>query len=284
MEKTYRLAADQVEKLIKPMGGCVASDRITVDGARVGSMVRMPPDSSRDSGRQFFAGDETDAHFDEGAAHAVFDVNTICNYDRDIIPFLYALPGSVFERDATGLFVEAEDSRPDPEESDAPAGVQVVRGLFPIGDGWSIFLPTPFRQRVDAWKGLGAAGSLPARESRDPLGVLEKMNPRVVLWRPGLTLFVESRGTRGAIREAREAEHNASIPERAFDRAREDRDDLTLLSFRYRPEDSDAMAPVYVACLVGASGDVEVSCYFDREDELPAAIGIVRTVRPVGLA
>ncbi|MEO6951362.1 MAG: DUF2185 domain-containing protein [Polyangia bacterium] len=258
MEKKYRLAAEQIVRLIKPMGGCVASDRITVDGARVGSMVRKPPDRSRDSGWQFFAGDETEAHFADADAHAIFDVNTICNYDRDVIPFLYALPGAVFERDKeTGDLVEAEDSRPDPDESDTPEGVQVVSGLFPVGHGWSIFLPTPFRQRVDG---------------------------RLVLWRQGVTLFIEAHDTGGATLAAREAAFSASIPASAFGTTREARDGLVLLSFRYRPDETGAMAPIYVAVVIGATGSVEVSCYFDREEDLPAVIGITRTIRPVGLA
>ena len=258
MTKNYRLNDDTIVRLVRPMGTCIASDRITVDGARVGSMVRKPPDRSRDSGWQFFAGDETDAHFDDPDARGVFDVNTICNYDRDVIPFLYALPGAVFERDeATGELVEAADSKPDPEESDTPEGVQVVSGLFPVGDGWSICLPTPFRQRVD---------------------------DRLVLWRQGVTLFLEAHGTGGAAMNAREVTFAASIPDGAFDSGREARDGLVLRSFRYRPDETDAMAPVYVALVVGQSGSIDVSCHFDRETDLPAVMSIVKTIRPVGLA
>ena len=258
MTKKYRLEDASIVRLVRPMGTCIASDRITVDGARVGSMVRKPPDRSRDSGWQFFAGDETDAHFDDPDARGVFDVNTICNYDRDVIPFLYALPGSVFERDEqTGELVEAADSKPDPEESDTAEGVQVVSGLFPVGDGWSLFLPTPFRQRVDE---------------------------RLVLWRQGVTLFIEAHGAGGSAMAAREATFVASIPEGAFDREREVRDGLVLCSFRYRPDETNAMAPVYVALVVGPTGTIDVSCHFDREEDLPRVLGIVKTIRPVGLA
>jgi len=38
--------------------------------------------------------------------HAIYDVNTIANYDPEIIPFLNAPIGSAFERDSDGKIVE----------------------------------------------------------------------------------------------------------------------------------------------------------------------------------
>ena len=46
---------------------------------------------------------------DDPANHAVYDVNTIANYDPDIVPFLDAPAGSAFERErSTGKFVPVE--------------------------------------------------------------------------------------------------------------------------------------------------------------------------------
>jgi hypothetical protein len=43
----------------------------------------------------------------------VYDVNTIANYDPEIIPFLDAPVGSAFEREnGTGLFAEVHDFGP----------------------------------------------------------------------------------------------------------------------------------------------------------------------------
>ena len=39
-ENKYKLQAADVKDLVKPMGYCIASDRITVDGAKVGFMYR----------------------------------------------------------------------------------------------------------------------------------------------------------------------------------------------------------------------------------------------------
>jgi hypothetical protein len=80
------------------MGGCIASDRITVDGTRVGYMYREQPMNDVDSGWHFFAGDEAKEYVDTAANFTVFDVNTICNYDQAIIPFLGSPSGSAFAR------------------------------------------------------------------------------------------------------------------------------------------------------------------------------------------
>jgi hypothetical protein len=71
---------------------------ITVDGHPVRWMYRQEPDNSLDSGWRFFAGLETDSYIDDLSNTAVYDVNTIANYDPTIIQFLSSPCGSAFER------------------------------------------------------------------------------------------------------------------------------------------------------------------------------------------
>lgn len=79
--------------------GCIVSDRITRDGFKVGYMVREDPLSGQpDSGWRFYSGDEDQAYSNDPRNHAVFALNTICNYDPDIIPFLHSPVGSAFIR------------------------------------------------------------------------------------------------------------------------------------------------------------------------------------------
>ena len=99
MDKPYRLQRDQIRAIATNRGGCIASDRITVDGERVGYMYREAPHNDLDSGWRFLAGDETDAYMADASKHAVYDVNTIANYDPEIVPLLDAPKGSSFERD-----------------------------------------------------------------------------------------------------------------------------------------------------------------------------------------
>ncbi len=60
-------------------------------------MYREDADNDIDSGWRFMSGDESQAYMDDAANHEVYDVNTIANYDPDIIPFLDAPIGSEFE-------------------------------------------------------------------------------------------------------------------------------------------------------------------------------------------
>lgn len=47
-----------------------------------------------------FSGLEDDAYMSTPSFHAVYDVNTIANYDPTIVTFLEAPVGSEFEKDA----------------------------------------------------------------------------------------------------------------------------------------------------------------------------------------
>lgn len=98
MAKQFRLKAEEIRRLLPPIGGCFASDRITVDGCRVGLMFRDEPDFAADSGWRFVAGDESDEYMDDPSNHAIYDVNTIANYDPAIIPYLDADVGSELKR------------------------------------------------------------------------------------------------------------------------------------------------------------------------------------------
>lgn len=68
-------------------------------------MHRDVPDDRIDSGWRFFSGFETQPHVDDADNMALYDVNTVANYDRSIIPFLDAPPGSAFARDDDVGFV-----------------------------------------------------------------------------------------------------------------------------------------------------------------------------------
>ncbi|XQA62837.1 DUF2185 domain-containing protein [Xanthomonas sacchari] len=98
MTKQFRLSQDQIKPMAEGYGGCIATDRITVDGDSVRFMYREAPDNDVDSGWRFMSGYEDDAYMDNPANHAVYDVNTIANYDPSIIPFLDAPEGSAFEK------------------------------------------------------------------------------------------------------------------------------------------------------------------------------------------
>jgi hypothetical protein len=105
MAKSFKLPREQLRPLAKGLGSCIASDLILVDGHRVGYMYREAPDNNIDSGWRFFAGQESQDYADNPDNFCLYDVNTVANYDPEIIPLLSAPEGSAFERrDGVGPF------------------------------------------------------------------------------------------------------------------------------------------------------------------------------------
>src|SRR5689334_7452054 len=86
--KKFKLAAEQIKRLVEPIGGCIATDKITVEGELVDYMVREEPTNDIDSGWQFFSGTEDQEYIDNPENSAIYDVNTIAIYDPAIIPYL----------------------------------------------------------------------------------------------------------------------------------------------------------------------------------------------------
>ena len=114
MTRKVLLDAAAIEPLIAGMGACYATDRITVEGRKVGFMYREQPDAEIDSGWRFLAGDESQEYMDDPDNLDVYDVNTIANYDPDIVAYLLSPQGSAFERDErTGRFEKVDFEPPD---------------------------------------------------------------------------------------------------------------------------------------------------------------------------
>lgn len=103
VDKPFRRSAEQIRPVATGRGGAIASDRITVDGRPVGYKYRTEPHNELDSGWAFLAGDETDDYMNDSRNHEIYDVNTIANYDPEIIPLLDAPIGSAFIRGEAGL-------------------------------------------------------------------------------------------------------------------------------------------------------------------------------------
>ena len=79
--------------------GCFVSNKITKDGYKVGYMYRENPDDNfPDSGWRVLAGNEEVSYMDNPDNCHIFAINTVCNYDEDIIPYLDAEIGSDFVR------------------------------------------------------------------------------------------------------------------------------------------------------------------------------------------
>ena len=102
--KALRIADCDLRPIVAAMGACLASDRIMVDGCRVGYCYRETPESEEDSGWRFFAGDEELAYLDDADNLGLYELNTIANYDETIVGVLGHPVGCAFKRAQSGAF------------------------------------------------------------------------------------------------------------------------------------------------------------------------------------
>ena len=116
--KNVKLRGVAMKPLAENLGVCFATDLITVEGEQVGYMYRERPDNEIDSGWRFLAGTESEEYINNPDNLAIYDVNTIANYDPEIVPYLDAPIGSAFERESdSGQFVEVEPPHSEPPRS-----------------------------------------------------------------------------------------------------------------------------------------------------------------------
>ena len=119
--RDYHVKAEDVKSLLpdwEGADGCIATNRITVEGYKVGYCYRENPDGGWDSGWRFTAGDESEAYMDDPNNAGIYKLNTICNDDPDIIPLLNTPAPCAFERDENGVFQQIKDWKPDEDEED----------------------------------------------------------------------------------------------------------------------------------------------------------------------
>ncbi|MFA8450488.1 MAG: DUF2185 domain-containing protein [Bacteroidales bacterium] len=107
--KYYKLKAEDLKDLVHSEKYCIATDKITVDGMKVGFMYREEPEDTNDSGWRFFSGTETQEYVDDMRNAMMFSLNTIANYDEAIIPYLKQAIGTELERDENNQFIPLEE-------------------------------------------------------------------------------------------------------------------------------------------------------------------------------
>ena len=105
--RDYHVKAEDVKSLLpdwRGADGCIATNRITVEGCKIGYCYREKPDGDWDSGWRFTAGDESEEYMDDPNNAGIYKLNTICNDDPDIIPLLNTPAPCAFARDEQGVF------------------------------------------------------------------------------------------------------------------------------------------------------------------------------------
>ena len=119
--RNYHVKAEDVKHLLpdwEGADGCIATNRITVEGCKVGYCYREEPDGGWDSGWRFTAGDESEEYMDDPNNAGIYKLNTICNDDPDIIPLLRTPAPCAFERDENGVFQQIKDWKPEQDKEE----------------------------------------------------------------------------------------------------------------------------------------------------------------------
>lgn len=94
----FKLKKEDIKKIVNINGSCIASNKITVDGEKIGYMYREEPSNEVDTGWRFFSGSEDEEYTNNPNNFNIFELNTICNYDESIIPYLDSNIGTSFEK------------------------------------------------------------------------------------------------------------------------------------------------------------------------------------------
>jgi hypothetical protein len=246
MAKNFRLSSSAMAAGLADNSACLATDRITVDGAHVGFMYRDG------DGWNFFAGDESQDYVDDPDNLGVFALNDIANYDRAILPYLDAPTGSAWIRDGNQFVPDPEGAPVDPDE---PAVIlnpdfPVIDGRYVLAPEWAITLSEPMNRRFE--------------------------DDALVIWRPGLTVFLTVWGNpnRDSPTIRLGQVKNMSAPNR-FGEKDWSVGDLRYYTYRLDEHSSDKRVPALYGNVVGVAGHVQLAIYFDSENDLAQAISLV---------
>jgi hypothetical protein len=258
MAKKFVLRGHEIKPLVKNRGACCATDMITVEGHKVGYMYRDQPRSREDSGWVFTAGLESQPYMDDAANHGIYDVNTIANYDPDIIPFLGAPAGSAFERECeSGEFLQVGGEHWEPGMKPVtpwpPPGFPLVEGDHELSPTWSIHLPERFARRVEE-------GAL-------------------VLWRPGFTIWITAWNNDNGESQAKRLRWIKEVASRERYSEHENQEgDLTRYSYRLRDENDDGAVESLCGFVISDDDHLQVAIYFDDPADEAEARQVVETV------
>ncbi|WHI48429.1 DUF2185 domain-containing protein [Microbulbifer sp. TRSA001] len=254
MEKSYKLKPDQIERLVPDIGFAFATDMITVEGKNVDYMVRQQPDREDDSGWIFYGGGETQEYMDNSNNTSLLSINTVANYDPEIIGFLTYPPGTEIERNKDGRLQVVTSTVNEPEVVFLPP---VDRGPIKISKNWSFNISGHMLKRLDK-------GSL-------------------VIWRPEFTIWLGSYDANGAGIEERISNviKTASPDKTDFLEIQED----GVHKIKYHLQevtDGKEQNAVYIFALTD-NQEIHMAIYYDNPNDLLEIEEIWKTLKYTGI-
>jgi len=251
-QESHRLRKEDIQPLVQGHGACFVSHRIRLDGKRVGWFYRDEAGDAADSGWWFLSGDEPPGYVDDSRNWSILDVNTLVNYDRDVLPWLHHPPGSECVRKGDSAEFELVVKPPGSEQ--APWARPDLHGEAELCEAWSGSFPERFRCR-------------------------EERTGELVCWRPGLTCFLLAYDTGLSLAEGL-AMLRSNTPDAAFDVLHERSGDLERYGYRIVEPAGDRRRPALQAFTLQHGGMLALAAYFDEERELAVALGLWRGFTP----
>lgn len=253
--KKFRLSAEDIVPGIAPEDGCLATDRIVVDGRPVGYMYRDG------WGWVFTARDETPEYLAVPDRLNMATLNVVANYDRSIVPYLQAPPGTAFVRHGDGFVEDPEGAPREPDEPTPPAlnpQFPIVSGDHELTANWVLTVPEPMNFRIDQ-----DAGS-----------------SRAVFWRPGLTAMLTPWGNpRNDAPAERLRQVKSHVSPHGFDHTEWMENGVHYLTYRLAEGSGDGRLPALYGFVVSSAGHLQLAVYFDSGDDLTSAQALVRSIR-----
>lgn len=99
--------------------GFVLATKMLVEGKRrVRYMYHEKGTNCQDSGWRFFCGDEDDDYVNNPDNISVYDINTILNIDKSILPYLDCAEGVALEREEEDAMFVVSDTLPTNEDGE----------------------------------------------------------------------------------------------------------------------------------------------------------------------
>lgn len=101
---------------MEKFGFVLATKMLVNEKRKVRYMYHEEATNPQDSGWRFFCGDEDDDYVNNPDNIAVYDINTILEIDKSILPYLNSSKGVAFEREnENDIFVISESFNPEEE-------------------------------------------------------------------------------------------------------------------------------------------------------------------------
>lgn len=235
MKKAYTLQPDQIERFLPDtIGFAFATDMITVEGKKVDYMVREQTDKEGDSGWIFYGGGETGAYMDNPDNTSVLHLNTIANFDPEILGFLTYPAGTEIERNAKGRL---QLLNPDVPQPDMRFMNPVDKGTVQITKNWRFDVSSRMLRRIE--------------------------NNNLIIWKPGFTIWLTTYAVQDSDIEnrVRHIEQTASPDKLKFQSVVENK----LTKVRYRLIDDTDGKPQPSVYLFGLNEhqEINIAIYFD---------------------